>query len=285
MNGIKGHVCTNQGRRFQGHGLTEPPQDARVGNELPDNHGMWNRIVRETFNPLGFDESQFGSKVRADESELRGREHGDTESGHGHGDADQIAGQGNEWQQTTAQMIEGNRLVEFGIAHQIPKGNGFVAKGKGRHVHHVMTEGREEEEWKWSHGVRDTNVDDIVPPHVFDTERIGPSRDPNPPRQDKFVHTGRFERAQKVTTRPRVVGLIAIGDKGTVPVPAFGVNDVMEFNNRTTFVIRDTWSVINPMKFAIVIKTETIVHVEGAVHGIVLEIEFGADHLVGSDTD
>mmetsp|Transcript_504 Transcript_504/g.1455 ORF Transcript_504/g.1455 Transcript_504/m.1455 type:complete len:581 (+) Transcript_504:246-1988(+) len=246
---------------------------------------MRNGIVRETRNPLWLDKAQFGTKVRANHSQLRRGGNGNGKSTASRHHTGQIIGERNDGQDAPRHVHHGHRLVQLGIPHQESMSNGRFSKGKAHHVHSIVTETRQNQKGRGSHGVRGQQVDQVGPTHSFFPHVVEKGGQPNPPRQTKLVHTGGSEGAQKVATRPRVVALVETGHQVSVPVPALGVNDVVELEQRSTFLVGFTGHVIDPMQFTIVIKPHDTVHVQDLVLRFVLQIEAGADHGVGCDTD
>ena len=80
MKGVKAHVGAYQDPRFGGHLILEPIEDAGIGNELPHDHGMGNRVVWKPADPGGLDKAQFGTKVCSNHAQLDRGEDGDGKS-------------------------------------------------------------------------------------------------------------------------------------------------------------------------------------------------------------
>ena len=289
MSRVERHVSANEIDRFHSKSTTitgeatEPVQNIGVGKELAHNHGMGNGPIGESGNPLGFDKAQFRTKVGTDHAQPDRGQNRHTKAHTGQEDTGNVIGELHQGQQATSQMQESGGLEQFGIAHQEPVRDGWVAKGKGTQVDAIVTETGENQKGRRTHGIGRQNVHDIGPAHRFFKLVIEIGRQPNPPGINLGKGTRGTKGAQKVVARPRIVTLVQKGHQISIPVPALGVHDKMQFNQGSTFLVGLTGHVINPMKFTIVVKAHHTIHVQYLVLRIsVLQIKVGPNHGIGS---
>ena len=141
MEGVKTHVGTNESDRFKRQFLLEPIQDARIRDELPNDHGVRNGVVGESTDPRRLDKAKLRAKVGSDHTQLHRGQDSDGKSGDSHGDSGNIIGKLDQGKKTLGEVHQGNGFVKLAVAHQDTVGDGWTAVGKGRNVDAVVAEG------------------------------------------------------------------------------------------------------------------------------------------------
>ncbi len=285
MKGVKAHVGAYQDHRFGGHLLVEPIEDARVRHKLPHDHGMGDGVVWKATDPGGFDKAKLGAKVGSHHSQLHRGQDRDGKAGDSHQEAGGVIGKVNERQEALGQMHQGNRLVKLAVAHQYPVGDWWTAVGKGGDVNTVVAERSQDQKGSFSEQKGRQNIGQVAPSNVNHEQGIGPCGCKDPPGIELFQHGFGPNGSKEIVTRPSIVRIVEEGTEFSVSMPALGVYNVMEFDERSALGVGGTRDVVNPVQFTVVIKTQAVVGVDDLGFGNVLEIEVCANHLVGSDTD
>ena len=162
-------------------------------------------------------------------------------------------------------------------------GDGRAPVGKGRNVYAIVSKGGQQQKGSLSQKVHTQDVCQIGPPDMQLKHGIGSGGGKDPPGVELFQHRHGTECPEEVLAGPGVVGLVEIRTELAVVVPALGIDDEMELDQRAALRVDLSGNVIDPVQFSVVIKAQRVVHVDRLGFGNMLEVEICSNHFVGRD--